>query len=401
MTPVTVGAAIVFALTYLVLGLGGLPRLRIDRAGATIVGATLMVAIGAIPAADAVRSIDLGTIALLFGMMIVAAYLRIAGFFGWTARRVLGLTRSPVWLLVLTVFLSGVLSALFVNDSVCVLLTPLVVELTAAATLPVVPFLLAVAMGSNAGSVATIVGNPQNMLIANTGGISYARFAAALTPVALGALVIVAALLVWRYRARLQGAVDALPAPAPVDRGLLTKTLVVSALLLAALLAGVAPPLAALGAASVLLITRRVDPARVYALVDWPLLLLFAGLFVVVEAVQRTGLAGQLLAVLSQAFSGPFSTVAVVTALSNLVSNVPAVILLSHATVQAPDPEHARLVLAMASTLAGNLTLVGSVANLVVVSQAGPHARVGFWEYARIGAPITLLSLAWGVAWLR
>jgi Na+/H+ antiporter NhaD/arsenite permease-like protein len=239
------------------------------------------------------------------------------------------------------------------------------------------------------------------MLIASTGGISYVRFATALVPVALGAMAIVAALLVWRYRPLLRGTLAAAPEPEPVDRALLGKTLVVSALLLAALLVGVAPPLAALAAASVLLITRRVDPARVYALIDWPLLILFAGLFVVVEAVQRTGLAGELLAVLSQAFTGPYSTVAVVTALSNLVSNVPAVLLLSHATATAPDPEHARLVLAMASTLAGNLTLVGSVANLVVVSQAGAHARVGFWEYARIGLPITLLSLAWGIAWLR
>jgi hypothetical protein len=180
-----VTAAAIFLLTYAVLGLGALPPLRLDRAGATLVGATLMVACGVVTPAQAAGAIDIGTLALLFGMMVVAANLRLAGFFGWTVARVLGVTRSPRLLLVLTTWLSGVLSALVVNDTVCVLLTPLVLELAAHAGLPPVPFLLALAMGANAGSVATVVGNPQNMMIASLGGIPYARFAGALVPVAL------------------------------------------------------------------------------------------------------------------------------------------------------------------------------------------------------------------------
>jgi hypothetical protein len=162
-----VTAAAIFLLTYGVLGLGALPPLRLDRAGATLVGATLMVACGVVTPAQAAGAIDIGTLALLFGMMVVAANLRLAGFFGWTVARVLGVTRSPRLLLVLTTWLSGVLSALVVNDTVCVLLTPLVLELAAHAGLPPVPFLLALAMGANAGSVATVVGNPQNMMIAS------------------------------------------------------------------------------------------------------------------------------------------------------------------------------------------------------------------------------------------
>jgi len=171
--------------------------------------------------------------------------------------------------------------------------------------------------------------------------------------------------------------------------------------LVVAMLLGVAPALAALAGATVLLVTRRVEPGRVYELIDWPLLVMFAGLFVVVEGVERSGIAAWLIGRLSGVLGGPGGFVALTAALSNLVSNVPAVMLLGKVAAAAPDPERSRFLLAMASTLAGNLTLVGSVANLIVVSQARPRARVGFWEYARVGAPITLLTLAWGAWWLR
>jgi Na+/H+ antiporter NhaD/arsenite permease-like protein len=397
----TLAAAAIFLLTFLVLGLGALPPLRLDRAGATLVGATLMIACGVVSPAQAAGAIDLGTLALLFGMMIVAANLRLAGFFGWTVARVLGVTRSPRLLLVLTTWLSGVLSALVVNDTVCVLLTPLVLELTTHAGLPPVPFLLALAMGANAGSVATVVGNPQNMMIATLGGIPYARFAVALTPVALGALAVTSAVLVAACGRSLPATVTLSgEAPPPrVDRVLLVKSVLVLLGLVVAMLLGAPPPVAAMAGASVLLITRRVEPGRVYELIDWPLLGMFAGLFVVVDGVERSGIAAWLIARLS-GLLGSHGFVALTAALSNLVSNVPAVMLLGKAAAAAPDPERARLQLAMASTLAGNLTLVGSVANLIVVSQAEPRARVGFWEYARIGAPITLITLAWGAWWL-
>jgi Na+/H+ antiporter NhaD/arsenite permease-like protein len=396
-------ATAIFLLTYLVLGLGALPPLRLDRAGATLVGATLMVACGVVSPAQAAGAIDIGTLALLFGMMVVAANLRIAGFFGWTVARVLGVTRSPRLLLVLTTWLSGVLSALVVNDTVCVLLTPLVLELAAHAGLSPVPFLLALAMGANAGSVATVVGNPQNMMIASTGGISYASFAAALVPVALGALAITSAVLVLACGRALPATITTASEPSQprVHGPLLMKTVAVTLGLVVAMLLGVQPPLAAMAAASVLLVTRRVHPGKVHQLVDWPLLAMFAGLFVVVDGVERSGIAAWLIDRLSGVLGGAQGFVALTAALSNLVSNVPAVMLLGKAAAAAPDPERARLLLAMASTLAGNLTLVGSVANLIVVSQAEPRARVGFWEYARVGAPITLLTLAWGAWWLQ
>jgi Na+/H+ antiporter NhaD/arsenite permease-like protein len=238
---------------------------------------------------------------------------------------------------------------------------------------------------------------------ATLGGISYARFAAALAPVALGALAITSAVLVVACGRSLPATIAASGQTPPprMDRVLFTKSVLVSLGLVVAMLLGVAPALAALAGATVLLVTRRVEPGRVYELIDWPLLVMFAGLFVVVEGVERSGIAAWLIARLSGVLGGPRGFVALTAALSNLVSNVPAVMLLGKAAAAAPDPERSRLLLAMASTLAGNLTLVGSVANLIVVSQARPRARVGFWEYARVGAPITLLTLAWGAWWLR
>ena len=391
-----------FALTYAVLGFGALPRLRLDRTGAALVGATLMLAIGALDMGEAARAVDLGTLALLFGTMVVAAHLRLAGFFRWVAAWLLGGRLSPRALLHALLWASGALAALFVNDTVCVLLTPLVVAVVADAGLPPAPYLLAIALGSNAGSVATVIGNPQNMLVASFGHLAFGGFAAALAPVALGALALTGGVLDLAWGRRLPRAWPARPAPARVrlHRPLLAKTLLVAAALLAALLAGVPPPLAAMGAASALLVTRRVRPGRVRALVDWSLLAMFAGLFVVVAGLERSGLAARLLAALGAPAAGAPGLALRTAALSNLVSNVPAVLLLKGAVAASARPAVGWRVLAMASTLAGNLTLVGSVANLIVIEQAPRAQRPGFLAHARVGVPATLLSLAWGLAWL-
>lgn len=396
-------ALVVFALTYAVLGFGALPPLRVDRTGAALVGATAMVACGALGPGDAVAAVDFQTLALLFGMMVVVAHLRIAGFFGWLGSRVLRAGGGPGRALALTVALSGVLSALFVNDTACILLTPLALETAAALGVTPVPFLLAVAMGANAGSVATLVGNPQNMLVGSFSGLSYARFAAALVPVAMLALAATALALRIAYRRELAAARPPAPQPTrrPLHPALLRKVAIVTVLLLAALLAGVNPGVAAMSAGAVLLVTRRLRPARVWVHVDWSLLAMFAGLFVVVRGVEATGWTERWLALVPEAARGSNLALAGTAAtLSNLVSNVPAVLVLRSWPAHFANPETAWLVLAMASTLAGNLTLVGSVANLIVIEQARDRARVGFAEYARVGVPLTLVTLAIGMAWL-
>ncbi len=401
-------AFLIFALTYAVLGFGSLPPLRIDRTGATLIGATAMIGFGVLTPREAIAAVDFHTLALLFGMMIVVAHLRFAGFFGQLNRLALRWAHAPRRVLVLLLWLSGGVACLFVNDTACIMLTPLALELARALRRRPLPFLLAVAMGSNLGSVATIVGNPQNMLVASFSGISYARFAAALAPVAVAGLILASGLLAWLFRHELDG--PALPAetataspdaPVPLDRRLLAKSVIVTGALLVALVLGATPSLAALVAASVLLITRRLDPAAVYAEVDWSLLTMFAGLFVVVEGVERAGLTARWLAWLPASARGSHVAFAAVTAaLSNLVSNVPAVLVLQRWAASFAEPRHAWLLLAMTSTLAGNLTLVGSVANLIVVEQARGVTRVGFWQYARVGVPLTLATLAFGLAWI-
>ena len=396
-------ALVIFALTYIVLGFGALPPLRVDRTGATLIGATAMIGFGILAPHEAIAAVDFHTIGLLFGMMVVVAHLRRAGFFAWVDTRALARVRTPGHMLVVLLWLSGATSALFVNDTACLLLTPLALESARSLKRDPLPYLLAVAMGANLGSVATIVGNPQNMLVASFSGISYARFAAVLTPVAIAGLIVASLYLPWHFRRSLAGPLAEREAPGAVtiDRGLLWKSTIITSVLLVALLCGVAPSLAALLAASALLITRRLDPQEIWAQVDWSLLTMFAGLFVVVAGVEHAGLAERGLALLGPDTRHSMPVFAGVTvALSNLVSNVPAVLLLKSWALQFATPERAWLALAMTSTLAGNLTLVGSVANLIVVEQARGKASVGFWAYARVGVPLTIATLALGLGWL-
>jgi len=396
-------ALVVFALTYAVLGFGALPPLRIDRTGAALVGATAMVACGALGPRHAIAAVDFQTLALLFGMMVVVAHLRLSGFFGWLGARTLGLGRTPGKALAVVVTLSAVLSAFFVNDTACILLTPFAFETAAAVGVTPVPFLLAVAMGANAGSVATLVGNPQNMLIGSFSGISYTKFALILAPVAIVSVIVT--IVVLRFAFRRQLAAVHLPVEPPRTAvrhvPILRKALVVTALMLVALLAGVNPGVAAMSAGAILLVTRRIRPERVWVHVDWSLLAMFAGLFVVVRGIEVTGWMERGLALIPESARGSLVALAgTTTVLSNLVSNVPAVLLLRGWPAHFANHDAAWLTMAMASTLAGNLTLVGSVANLIVVEQARSRAPIGFVAYARVGVPLALVTLALGTAWV-
>jgi len=315
----------------------------------------------------------------------------------------LGFGRTPARALAIVTLLSAVLSALFVNDTACLLLTPLALETAAAFAVNPVPFLLAVAMGANAGSVATLVGNPQNMLVGSMSGISYTRFAAVLAPVA--AIAVAATLVALRLAFRRDLAAGrtgaATPAPRALHRPVLGKVLAVTALLLIALVVGVNPAVAAMIAGALLLITRRIRPARVWVHVDWALLTMFAGLFVVVRGMEATGWAQRGLELVPAPAHPSLAALAgVTTVISNVVSNVPAVLVLRAWAASHVTPEAAWLTLAMSSTLAGNLTIVGSVANLIVVEQARDRAHVGFWTYARVGVPLAIVTVALGTLWV-
>lgn len=399
-------------MTYLVLAVGELPRLRLDRPGAALAGAGLVVVLGVMDPGDAYRAIDLPTLTLLLGMMIIAGYLRAAGLFQWLVERVLAVARGPRALLALTAVVSGALSAVFVNDTVCLLLTPVVLLVTDLHGLPPTPFLLALCIGSNAGSVVTPIGNPQNMLIASLSGIPFREFAARLwVPgvLALGTTVVV---LDRAYGARLTGRFEsrALPASERAPARLARFGAIVTVAVIGALFAGVSPPVVALGGASVFLLGAGIRPSRIYATVDWTLLLLFAGLFVVTAAVEQAGWPARLTAAFGLGSADPrgagfvVSFAGVVALLSNLVSNVPAVLvirpLIPHLAAAGESPETLWLLLALVSTLAGNLTIVGSVANLIVVQRARQRVRIGFGEYARVGLWVGTISIALGVVWL-
>jgi len=396
-------ALAVFALTYVVLGLGALPPLRIDRTGAALVGATAMVASGALLPHAAIGAVDFQTLALLFGMMIVVAHLRLSGFFAWLGSRTLALGRTPAGALALVTTLSAVLSAFFVNDTACILLTPFALETALAFGVTPVPFLLGVAMGANAGSVATLVGNPQNMLVGSFSHISYARFALILTPVAILSVIATIVVLRLAFRHQLEATRSPVKPPqAPVRHpAILRKTLIVTGVLLIALLSGIPPGVAAMSAGAVLLVTRRISPERVWVHVDWGLLAMFAGLFVVVRGIEVTGWMERGLALIPEVARGSLiALAATTTVLSNIVSNVPAVLLLRGWPAHFENPEAAWLTIAMASTLAGNLTLVGSVANLIVVEQARGRASISFLDYARVGVPLALGTIALGTGWI-
>jgi Na+/H+ antiporter NhaD/arsenite permease-like protein len=414
-----IAAYAVFLLSYLVFALGKFPGMKIDRTGAAIIGAVLMVAFRAVRPAEALQFIDFGTIVLLFSMMLLVAYLHLAGFYDWIAERV-ARELSPSHLLPAIIFLTGVLSAFFVNDIICLVMVPFVLTATRRMNLRPSPYLLAVATASNIGSVATITGNPQNMLIGSSSGIRYLDFLAHLGPVALAGLF-VDWLLIWLLATRnatISTPASAQPRTSPAtgasasrlaedgpvarhDHAGLLKPAMVAALVLAGFLAGFSPPLvAALGAATMLITSTR-EPRLVYDDVDWGLLVFFVGLFLIVGGAENAGVTTRILAWSHNWNLERPAVLTLATALlSNIVSNVPAVMLLKSLVPRFADPHTGWLLLAMASTLAGNLTITGSVANIIVVERARPEVEIGFIEYLRIGLPVTLVTLAIGWLWL-
>ncbi len=397
-------ATLIFLATYLVLALGRMPGLRVDRTGAAIIGASLMVGANVLTLEEAYRAIHLDTIVLLFGMMIVVANLRLSGFFTLVSEKVVEHAHHPLTMLAAVALVSAVLSAFFVNDTVCLVLAPLVAEVTAKVRRNPVPYLLAVAMASNIGSVATLTGNPQNMLIGSYSGIAYNTFARALAPVAAAGLVVCVAILALMYRSefRSREKVEVVPRSVAIDRPLLVKSLAISLGMVVFFFAGWPIAEVAIVAGALLLITRRVKPDEVYAQVDWCLLVLFAGLVIVVAGVEKSSLEESLVRFAARAHldnGGVLSAVSAV--LSNIVSNVPAVLVFKPFMAHLANPALGWLRLAMATTLAGNLTIVGSVANLIVVQRARGAAEISFWEYARAGIPIGVSTILIGVWMLR
>jgi Na+/H+ antiporter NhaD/arsenite permease-like protein len=393
-------AYLIFAATYVVLAIGRLPGFRVDRTGAAIIGAALMLATNVLTVQEAYDAINYDTIMLLFGMMIVVANLRLSGFFTLVSARVVEHAHRPLVLLSGIVAVSGVFSAFFVNDTMCLVLTPLVIDITEKLRRNPIPYLLAVAMASNIGSVATITGNPQNMMIGSFSRIPYRTFSAALAPIAAAGLVLTIAVIALTYRSEFRSVAMLQPEhrAVRVHKPLLSKSLAASAAMIVLFFAGWPVPKVAVVAGALLLITRRVKPDRIYREIDWSLLVLFIGLFIVIAGIEKTPLPNDVFAFGTSYHLDRTAPMAIFTAiLSNIVSNVPAVLLFKGFVPRLPDAARAWLTLSMSSTLAGNLTLLGSVANLIVVERSRRTAGITFWEYARAGVPLTVVTIALGI----
>lgn len=399
-------AYIIFLASYLVFAIGKFPGLKVDRTGAAIIGAVAIVAFRIVPGTDALRIIDFNTVVLLFSMMLIVGNLHLVGFFEWNAEFVLR-RLNPTKLLPAVIFTCGILSAFFVNDIVCLVMVPFVLTITKRMGLQPVPYLLAVATASNIGSVATITGNPQNMLVGSYSHIPYRDFLWHLGPVAVVGLFLDWAVLHWvhfRKTAPIPRVAQEIPLP-DLDLSRLTKPVIVVTAVVIGFFIGVPPAMmAALGAAA-LLITRTLEPHKLYREVDWGLLVFFVGLFIIVGGAENAGIVGKLLDLARHWNLQHMGVFAVVVAvMGNIVSNVPAVMLLKSLVPGFADQHTAWLMLAMASTLSGNLTITGSVANIIVVESAKPDVSISFVDYLRVGVPITLATLLVGglwVAWIR
>jgi Na+/H+ antiporter NhaD/arsenite permease-like protein len=397
-----IAAILIFAATYLVIAIGKLPGFHLDRAGAALLGASLMVGTGILSLDEAYRAVDFDTITLLLGMMIVVANLQLSGFFrlvnGWIITR----ATHPIVLLAVIVLAAGVLSAFLVNDTICLVMTPLVLDLVMRLKRNPVPYLLAVAMASNIGSVATMTGNPQNMIIGTFSHISYDRFVSALSPIAAAGSVLTIVLIALMYSKEFLTAEPLRAAElrrARYHGPSVIKSVLITIGMIGLFFAGQPVAKVAIIGGALLLFTRSIKAEKIYREIDWPLLMMFVGLFIVVSGLEKAVVNADAINKMSQLRLDQIPVLAAVTAvLSNLVSNVPAVLVLKPFVSSLRDPDRAWLVVAMASTLAGNLTLVGSVANLIVAQRARRFGvNIGFWDYFKVGAPLTLVSILVGI----
>jgi Na+/H+ antiporter NhaD/arsenite permease-like protein len=399
----TFAAGAIFVASYAFLAVGKIPVYHIDRAGAALLGGSLMVGVGVLSVEEAYAAIDLDTITLLLGMMIVVANLRVSGFFRLVNDWIATYVRRPLTLLVAIVLASGLLSAFLVNDTICLVMTPLALDLVMQLKRNPIPYLLAVATASNIGSAATITGNPQNIIIGSLSHIPYSAFAATLAPVAAIGLVITTLLIALVYRSEFftRERFEKSALPAHYHGPLLLKTVTVLVVMVVLFFVGQPVAKVAIVGGAFLLLTRRVKPEKIYRDIDWPLLVMFVGLFIVIGGFEKTIITPEAAAVGRLHLDNTTVLVGVTAILSNVVSNVPAVLVLKPFIPTLGDPQRAWFVVAMTATLAGNFTLVGSVANLIVAQRAKARGvEIGFWTYFKVGAPLTVTTVLVGMLWL-
>ena len=401
-------ATFVFALTYILISMGENSPRKLDRPTAALFGAVLMVMTGSLTRTQAMAAIDMSTIALLFGMMVLLAVLIQSHLPAHMAFKMLRRCRNPHHLLAGTVFVSGVASAFMLNDTVCLLGTPIILEVVTQAGLPAAPFLLALATASNIGSAMTLTGNPQNVIIGQLSHWGWSPFFIRIAPISIVCLAVNWLVLHLMFRRQLSGLEMNVQSPQTpeieVRRKLAVRSMIMFGAFIAAIVCGVPMDFAAVAAAIVLLVWANRPPKLAFNTVDWSLLLFFAGLFVVVEGLVRADRVAldHYLSTLGTGTSASdiagWSAATVVG--SNIFSNVPFVLLVAHWIRQMSNPMFMWLILSLTSTFAGNLTLFGSVANVIVAQRSQQTAPLSFWDFLRVGVPVTITTTAVGVAML-
>lgn len=398
---------IIFLVTYILIAVESGRGSRLDRTAAAFCGAVAMVFAGVVSLPDAYTAISWDTIVFLLGIMILVAHFQIAHFFDWVAARVAAIAKTPFQLLVLLIFTTGIFAAFFVNDTVCLMFTPIVLAVTERLRLPSTPYLAALATSSNIGSVMSVTGNPQNALVGVTAHFTFLEFLVHLAPVALLGLLLDVAVLAFLFRRQLWHTPapehQTPPIPITVDRSLLAKCVIASVLVLVLWILNFSFALAAAAVAALILIIGRVKSENVYRRVSWELLLFFAALFVVMQGFENSGAVTYLIHFFEPGLrrstaSQLFSISGTMLVLSNLVSNVPAVLLVRPVLASFGNSHFLWLAVASTSTLAGNATPISSVANLIVLQQAAWKTKISFWEFTRVGLVVTIATSLLAIA---
>jgi Na+/H+ antiporter NhaD/arsenite permease-like protein len=396
-------SALILGVVLVIFTLGKSPVFRVDRAGAAIIGATLTIAVGVLTFDQAVNAVDYRTIILLFSMMIISSYMNIIGTFEYLGYYATRKINTPKSLLAVVIIVSGFLSAVLINDIVCLLFTPIVISVCRRAKLQPIPYLLAVPLASNIGSAATLIGNPQNILIGSLSHLSFARYFLLSAPLSIVGLLLTYFVLEKVYTKDFSQSLETINQNQvrikPIPRFLLIKGIVVLLGVIFGFILGLEPALVASIGAALLLVTRRIKPNKVYAGIDYNLLVIFIGLFVIIGGVEQSGLLNQFLDEINGANFQVFIVLTVI--LSNIVSNVPAVMLLKF-IIPTVNSSVWWANMAIFSTFAGNLTITGSIANLIVVELAKKEGiKIGFWDYLKIGFPITVILVLLGMGYFK
>ncbi len=397
----TTAAVIIFTLTFLGIIYTRLPKVNVDRPSAAFFGAVAMILFGVISFEEAVLSIDFNTIALLLGMMIVIAVLELDGFFTLIADKTISLSKTSNQLLLSIVFITGIASAFLVNDAVVLLFTPVIIQICRSAKLNPVPYLIAEIMASNVGSAMTITGNPQNILIGMQSGISYSKFIFHLLPVSLIGMLVIVLVIKFFFKNDFMKDSQLTFTKKSSSYNFQSMKFSVPIFLIMVFLfffgniLKLSIPMIALAGASLVLILGKIKPSQVIKQVDWVLLLFFAGLFIVVHGIEKVGVLDPFIenTPITNFLSGILSLHGLSLVLSQIVSNVPYTILMLP-ILKTASSDLLWLSLASSATLAGNATIIGAVANIIVIEVAKKYdVDIGFWKFLKVGSIVTVITL--------